>query len=51
MRAAGNLEHLAKISDCGLIHGAGVVLLDVGDHEIDERAASVDADGFKVNEA
>ena len=26
-------------------HGAGVVLEDVGDHEIGERIASVDADG------
>ena len=29
-----------KISDCGLGHGAGVVLEDVGDHEIDERVSS-----------
>ena len=42
---------MAKISDCGLIHGAGVMLLDVGDHEIDERVASVDADWFEVHEA
>ena len=35
-----------KISGCGLGHGAGVVLEDVGDHEIDERVASVDADGL-----
>ena len=31
--------------------GVGVVLDDIRDHEIDERVASVDADGFKVDEA
>ena len=51
IEAGRNLEHLAKISGCGLGHGAGVVLENVGDHEIDERVASVDADWFEVHEA